>query len=551
MATMHFKFRPKKFVLVFPALFLLILTLCLNLLSTASNQVVRGNFDYQFIVDEDGFTKVRITYISDVESGFSWVFVPKSSRWVNYTVNGEVYGWSLEDPEKYVGQQYYFYEVLSFAFTSRESQFKMIIEFNFSTAAIIIEPDGVFYSPQIGFAKGSDFRASVIFPSSFKINSAEALAIGTNSYSPKYLNSNFVEFEGLPITENLLRIQIGFRIPGKNADIIHINSGVFKFETVRRYEMHARKILELYNATYEILVDIFNITFESEEANEKLTIKFFIPDFSSLTSIGGYVPFLGQKMGDIYINFMFTRYIEGYLEVVALHELIHHFLWRAGFSPQKLLWFHEGIAQYISIEIARRLNYTGAEIIRNDLENKIQDLEKVFNGDFGFLAYWSPNIRPQSIDILYAAAYYIVSRLASSYGGINYYARVFKLTKGREVESNIMLCYYLSMAAGESLAVKFRQWGFNVLDLYTYSPFLAQVEKAVGNVNPIFQPFKYLAETIYRLAMKSGEFNVKYTLLFLTIAFLTAIFAPILTLMTYAGVLFTLIILFLKKKHIL
>ncbi len=554
MVFTYFRFKSRRFMLVFSILFMLMLSMCLNLssaLKISSEQIVEGDFDYQFIVDEDGFTKVKITYVSDAKSGSSWVFVPKFSKWINYTVDGKVYEWSLEDPEKYVGEQYYFYKVLSFGFLSNGSQFEMVVEFNFSTAAIIIEPDGMFYSPQIGFAKGSNFRASVIFPSSFRINLDEAVAIGASGmYRPKYLNSSFVSFDSLPLTENLLRIQIGFKVPNKNPDVISIESGVFRFKTVRRYEAYAHEILDLYNATYKTLVDLFNTTFE-DGAGEKITVRFFIPDFNSLLSIGGYVPFSGQKMGDIHINFMFTRYVKGYLEVIALHELVHHFLWRAGISPQSLLWFHEGMAQYVSIEVAGRLNYTGVEMIRRDLENRVQDLEAEFDGGLGFLAYWSPSVRPRSMGVLYTAAYYVVSRLASSYGGIDYYARVFRLVKGEKIESNAMLCYYLSLAAGESVAAKFRQWGFNVPDLYTFSPFLAEVERAVGNVNPAFQPFKYLAEVIYKFAMQGGKLDAKYALLFLAIAFLIASFAPILTLMTYSGLLFILLILLLKKKHVL
>jgi len=55
------------------------LSMCLNLssaLKISSEQIVEGDFDYQFIVDEDGFTKVKITYVSDAKSGSSWVFVP-------------------------------------------------------------------------------------------------------------------------------------------------------------------------------------------------------------------------------------------------------------------------------------------------------------------------------------------------------------------------------------------------------------------------------------------------------------------------------------------
>ncbi|MBS7634820.1 hypothetical protein KEJ34_04915 [Candidatus Bathyarchaeota archaeon] len=511
----------------------------------------QGYIDYWFIVDEDGFTQVRIVYKSDMENGSSWMFVPRFSEWLNYTVSGRVYEWSLEEPEKYVGAEYYFYNILSFNFFSEGSQFEMVVEFNFSRAAIIIEPNGMFYSPQIGFSRGSIFKASVIFPSAFRINRNEALALGASgSYGPRYLNSTFAFFENLPSSENLLRIQIGFSAPNKKAEMVSLESGIFRFETVKRYESYAQSILGLYNASYETLVNLFNVTLRFNGSADNLIVRFFIPDFNSLMSIGGYVPFSGKSMGDIHINFMFTRYVEGYLEVVALHELIHHFLWRAGVSPQNLLWFHEGIAQYVSIKIAEKLGYAGAGMIEESIEKSVKDLEGMLSGNFGFLAGWTPSTTPRDFNTLYAAAYYVVSRLAEN-RGLDYYARFFKIINGEKIEDSVTLCYYLSLASGESVADKLNAWGFNIPDLYTYSPLLREIKRTVEDVDPIFQPFKYLAELIYKMVISGGHVSAEYVLPCLLAASVIAFLAPLLTLLMYSGVLFALMLFILKKKGVL
>ncbi|MBS7653702.1 MAG: hypothetical protein QXU95_02720 [Candidatus Bathyarchaeia archaeon] len=511
----------------------------------------QGYIDYWFIVDEDGFTQVRIVYKNNMENGSSWMFIPRFSEWLNYTVSGRVYEWSLEEPEKYVGAEYYFYNILSFNFFSRGSQFEMVVEFNFSRAAIIIEPNGMFYSPQIGFSRGSILKASVIFPSAFRINRNEALALGASgSYRPSYLNSTFAFFENLPSSENLLRIQIGFSTPNKKAEMVSLESGIFRFETVKRYESYAQSILGLYNASYETLVNLFNVTLRFNGSADDLIVRFFIPDFNSLMSIGGYVPFSGKSMGDIYINFMFTRYVEGYLEVVALHELIHHFLWRAGVSPQNLLWFHEGIAQYVSIEIAEKLGYAGAGMIEESIEESVKDLEGMLSGNFGFLAEWTPTTTPRDFNTLYAAAYYVVSRLAGN-RGLDYYARFFKIINGEKIEDSVALCYYLSLASGESVADKLNAWGFNIPDLYTYSPLLREIEKAVKDVDPISQPFKRLAESIYKMVISGGHVSAEYVLPCLLAALVVALLAPLLTLLMYSGVLFALMLFILKKKGVL
>ncbi len=551
MIVNSFGLKLKGLILVSAFFFLLTAGSYSSVMMVFSSPEPQGYVDYWFIVDEDGFTHVRIVYKSNMENGSSWIFVPRFSEWLNYTVSGRVYEWSLEEPEKYAGAEYYFYNILSFNFFSEGSQFKMVVEFNFSRAAIIIEPNGMFYSPQIGFSRGSIFKASVIFPSAFRINRDEALALGASgSYGPRYLNSTFAFFENLPSSENLLRIQIGFSTPNKKAEMVSLESGIFKFETVKRYESYAQSILGLYNASYETLVNLFNVTLRSNGSADSLVVRFFIPDFNSLMSIGGYVPFSGKSMGDIHINFMFTRYVEGYLEVIALHELIHHFLWKAGVSPQSLLWFHEGMAQYISIEIAEKLGYAGVGMIKERIEESVRNLEAMLSGNLGFLALWTPSSSPRDLNTLYAAAYYVVSRLAENHG-LDYYASFFKVINGKKIEDSVTLCYYLSLASDESVADKLNAWGFNIPDLYAYSPLLREIKRAVEDVDPIFQPFKYLAELIYNIAISGGYVSAEYVLPCLFAALVTALLAPLLTLLMYSGALFALMLFILRKKDVL
>ena len=537
-------------------LFLSILLLCSGILPAFSSPKPEGCFSYQFIIDEDGCTLVRIVYSSNLESGSTWVLVPKFSNWLNYTLRGQIYDWSLEDSKNYTGVPYYFYKVLKFLFNS-DNGFEIVIEYNFSVAAMIIEPDGIFYSPQIGFEDGNTFEASVIFPSTFQVNLNEALALGSRGpYGPdKSSNSTFILFRDLPPTENLLRIEIAFSVPNREADLVLLENGIFRFSTVKRYESYAWKILDLYNATYDLLVNLFNTSLEKIGSQEKgVTVKFFLPDFYSLMSIGGYVPFSGGKLGDIHINFIFTRYVEGYLEVIALHELIHHFLWRAGISPEGLLWFHEGLAQYVSIEIAEELSYEGAEMIKQDAEETALNVRLLTGGDLGFLVQWTPDNAPRDMSTLYAAAYYVVSRLAENRGGLSYYARFFRLLGGRSVEDNALLCYYLSIAANESVIDELNAWGFRTPDLYAYSPLINKVKSAIrkiGPLNPLLQPFRYLAELLYENAVSENSWiPVRQIQICLSAALLTALLAPLLALITYSALIFAALIFALKLKKV-
>jgi len=532
---------------------LLLLTVSLLLLnfesfsSLTSAQPV-GSFKYEFIVDEDGSTIVDITYRSNRGTGDSWVFVPKFSEWTNRTVRGKVTEWSLCDTKNLTNIPFYFYEALCFSFKSDGSDFEMNIQFNLSTAAMIIEPDGIFYSPQIGFKKGNLLTAEVRFPYGFNVNQDEAIAFGSsNSYQPSSTgsNSNYVLFDNFPETENLIRIEIGFKTSNEKPELLTFKSGIFTFETAPRYAEEAREILDLYNRTYRDFVNLFNITLEKAE------VRFFLPDFKSLFSVGGYVPFSGERMGNIHINIIFTRYVAGYIEVIALHELVHHFLWKTGISPQNLLWFHEGMAQYVSIQVANGLGYEGSEMLKKELEEGVLQLKQRVGEDFGFLKDWSPSSSPQDLDIYYVASYYVVSRLAEPLGGLDYYARFFKVMKGATVDNNAALGYYLSIAANESVVTTLNRWGFRIPDLYMFSPFLGDIEEVLNEVNPLFQPYKFLAEQLYKQSLANAEEgNVAKMQLYLVAAILIARSAPLLSLITISGVLFGAIMWALKKKGV-
>ena len=518
-------------------------------------------FRYDFIVDGEGNALVRIRFYARGEGRSSWVLVPRFSEWLNYTIKGRIYKWVLEDTERYAGSQYYFYSVLDFQFMPEGNEFEMLIEYNFSLAAMFVENEskyGIFYSPMIGFEGKSGFEAAVIFSKRFRANLDEALAIGKSSYRPdsKLSNSSFIFFRMMPAAENLLRIQVGFEVISGEPNLVTIESGIFKFNTVKRYEAHAWKILKLYNSTYETLIDIFNTTLEQylpSGSRKNITVRFFVPDFNSLMAIGGYVPFSGRELGDIHLNIVFARYIEGYLEVIALHELIHHFLWKAGISPQNLLWFHEGMAQYISIEIASSLDYEGAKMIKDEIENRSKALRATLS-DFSFLIDWTPSKAPKDLNTLYTAAYYVVSRLAEDYGGLKYYARFFRALNNKSIRDNAALCYYLSVAANESVANRLNALGFNVPDIYAYWPLINAIEKAIGEINPnsiILKPFKDIANIIYRVGTSSEGIFIEERYLILVAALIIARFAPLIALLTYSSLIFAALIILLKVKKVL
>jgi len=489
-----------------------------------------GSYHYKFVVDEDGFTRVTIDYESFETSGSSWVFVPKFSNWSNRTLSGRIFQSEVVETEHVVGEEHYFYKAFRFSFESDKS-FRMSIQFNMTAGALIIEPRGIFFSPQIGFQEDNRGTAEVFLPKDSRV-------VKTN-YPPTKETANYVLFD---LYENLIRLQIEFETSIAKPELSTLKQGIFTFQTVKRYDSYASDILKLFNAVYDDLADLFDVTLE------RVDTRFVIPEFYTLLSLGGYVPFTGGKVGDIHINVFSVRFERGILEVIALHELIHHFLFKAGLSPRDLLWFHEGMAQYISIEVADELGYEGASTERDRLRVGALQLTR-YGEDFSFLQEWKPETQPVDITASYVASYSIVSKLAEKYGGLDYYEHFFELIKGKEVQDNSVLAYYLSLAADNSVTLGLRKWGFDIVDLYGFPALVDEAERAVYGLSPAFQPYKFLAEYLYKQGLTYLEKgDTERASQYLEASISLAKFAPLLTLITVAAILVIIVYIFKGRK---
>jgi tetratricopeptide (TPR) repeat protein len=489
-----------------------------------------GSYHYKFVINEDGFTWVTINYESPETSGSSWVFVPKFSNWSYRTLSGRILRSEVVETGDVVGAEHYFYEAFRFSFESNKS-FRMRIQFNMTAGALIIEPRGMFFSPQIGFQEDNRGRAEVFLPEDSRVVRANR--------PPTRETANYVLFD---LHENLIRLQIEFRTSIATPELSTLKQDIFTFQTVKRYEGYASDILNLFNAVYDGLVDLFDVTLE------RVDITFVVPEFYTLLSLGGYVPFTGGKVGDIHINVFSVRFVRGILEVIALHELVHHFLSKAGLPPSDLLWFHEGMAQYISIEVADELGYEGAATERDRLRVGASQLAR-YGEDFSFLQEWKPETQPVDVTACYVASYSIVSNLAEKYGGLYYYERFFKLIKGKQVEDNSALAYYLSLAANASVALDLRRWGFHIVDLYGLPALVDEAERAVHELSPALQPYSFLAEHLYKQGLaylEAGDREKASQYLEASISL--ARFAPLLTLITVAAVLVAVIYVLKGRK---
>ncbi len=507
-----------------------------------------SSYFYRFNVDRNGFTTVEIDFNSTDVSGESWVFVPKYQSWNHTETSGRIVQSEVVETNQVSDQQLYFYQALKFNYQSENTLFKMTIRFDFNNGALVMEPRGIFYSPFIGFKASSNGNAEVLFNSSFEVDPDLAIVVGSNTnYPPQKVEHSRVLFR---LQENIARLQVEFSVDADPA-IIPLRSSdnkTFTFNTESRYEDYAKGILRFYDNVYNQTARLFNVTLED------VVVQWFLPDFESLLSVGGFVPVFTGGLGEININIVFIRTVNGTVEDIAMHELVHRFLGKAGIPPNEFLWFHEGMAQYISVTTVSAMGYEGAEIEKTNLENSAEGLIQLLGGeDFSSIGLqrWSPSYQPATAGVnqLYAASYYVTNRLPqiARRDGFEYYTGFFELIgklpaglDGAKVKNISELALYLSQAANASVASTLKRWGFTVADLYE-SPvqeLIAEAGRAVGQVNPIFQPYGFLAEYLYQQALLSaetGDWSRTQSLLQLSITM--ANLAPLLTFLTIAAIL--------------
>jgi len=494
-----------------------------------------SSYYYKFTVDTEGFTDVTVNFSSTDASGSSWVIVPKFSSW-NYIVTSGSILQTQNVSTRDVGlEDLYFYQAFKFYYRSTSS-FSMKVQFDFENGALIIENRGIFFSPQIGYQQDSitSGKAEVLFDSHLTVNQNNAIAKGSRTYMPSEIGPQRVLFN-LPKNEALLRLQVEFTT-SVSAESTRLKSqnGVFAFTSANRYVNYASNILNLYERLYNNYTRLFNVTL-----TPTISVQFFLPSFEEFVSLGGFTPFSGAVAGTININIFFIRAVNGTIEVIAAHELVHHFLIKAGLSPNDFLWFHEGMAEYASVTLVEKLGFEGARQEKDRLEQSASQLIQMLGGEnFGFLQDWSPWVSPTNVEIYYVSAYYVVSRLGQDYGGLDYYQRFFEQVRGQNVGNIDTLTQYLSQAANADVALTLYGWGFNVVISPEITEKIVEAQKAIEGVSPIFQPYKSLAEFLYEQALLSfrrGDTAGGNNLL--QLAIIIANLAPLLTLLTIGAAL--------------
>jgi hypothetical protein len=448
-----------------------------------------AKYTYNMTFDQDGFTAVDILYDSgSVGSGVSWVAVPKNFTETTMLV--------LKGTITSVGRVAYqsgdggnvnpFYDNLTFSYTSSEGPFSVRLRFNMTSGAMIVEPNGFFYSPQIAVPSSASVQAVLTFPDGVEsLDEIQPTPVRVDTY----LSRPEVLFN-LPSES---RVAVTFTVSWAQ-QTSHIREGKVEADVPSRYLDLGTRMVELYKGAIPLMGELFNSTVDL------ISMKFFAPSTLPQLSIGGYTPIdpTSFQAGTIYLNLFYFRAQSGTMETIAIHELAHQYEAHIGISPE-LLWVQEGLANYVAVQMGKPLNYDTIPTA-TELETTASEL----SGNYGMIQYWRPGGTAGSLFQYYAASYEVFKTLGDEHGGLSLYSSFFlelpDLKDG--LKSTNVAVYELGLAARTNLASQFTAWGFELVDLSSMNARIIKLRAEALLYGPLL-PFREQALSHLQLAQDS------------------------------------------------
>jgi hypothetical protein len=444
-------------------------------------------FKYVFEVDGEGDTKVMV-YFWDDKNGSSWLYVPKDQRWM---LNITVYeGKLLNVTYRTVinnGREDPFYTVMELCYETLTT-FNASVEYRMKYGALIIEPKATFISPRI-VHEGATTNIIAYLPK-YAITSEDDVS----SISGHISDVEVVRGDGAVVVSAVVgsndRLVIEYTVP-REIEIVNITLGPMVFKTPQRYLEFACRVLSALNEAYVVYKDVFGCETRS------ICVEFFVPTRKDLDlGIEGYVPLLGRELGPIHLNLLYIRGIEGFMNIVAMHELAHHFLWYVG-VPLSKLWVHEGVAECLSLAIGREMGYRDA--VEMHESSLIADLKKL-SDRLGFIQKWAPSsVPPQELGPYYAASYQVFKTLCERYGGLSYLKRLFEVFKRLNYfdwhdEYRVIKAFGEAAGNVDEVVELFRKWGFELKGLSRLALSTAQIRERTSELSSWLEPYKRMAE---------------------------------------------------------
>jgi hypothetical protein len=463
-----------------------------TVIAPAWAQESTAKYTYDMTFDHDGFTTINILYNSGtVGSGASWVAIPKNfTETTTLALQGTITSVkrAVYQPEDAAGA-HPFYDNLTFSYTSDDRPFSMRLRFNMTgsgSGAMIVEPNGFFYSPLIAVPSSASVEAVLTFPDGVEsldeIQPTPARVDISSSRPQVFFNL---------LSES--RVAVTFTVSWAQ-ETSHIREGKVEADVPSRYLDLGTSMVRLYESAIPLMDDLFNSTVD------RISMKFFAPSTLPQLTIGGYTPIdpSSFQAGTIYLNLFYFRAQSGTMETIAIHELTHQYEARIGISPE-LLWVQEGLANYVAVQMGNLLGYDAGPTAA-DLETAAGEL----GGNYGMIQYWRPGGTIVSLFRYYAASYEVFKTLGDKHGGLSLYSSFFRELAGLKdgLKSTNVAVYELSLAARTNLAPQFTAWGFELLDLSIISARIAKLRAEAELCGPLL-PFREQALSHLKLAQDS------------------------------------------------
>jgi hypothetical protein len=482
-------------------------------------------YTYNMAFDHDGFTTIEVLYDSGfVGPGSSWIAVPKNfTETAVLALKGMITS-IVRGPYRPGGGTtvHPFYDNLTFSYSSGNEPFSMLLRFNMTGGAMIVEPNGFFYSPEVGVPSSASVQATLTFPDGVEsLDEIQPAPVRVESDSSK-----MEVFFNLPSQS---RVAVTFTVTWAQ-QTSHIREGKVEADVPSRYLDLGTRMVELYKKAIPLMNDLFNGTVD------RISMKFFTPSSLPQLGIGGYTPIdpSSFQTGAIYLNLFYFRALPGTMETIAVHELTHQYEAHIGISPE-LLWVHEGLANYVAIQMGKPLNYDVTST-NADLETAASEL----NGNYGMIQYWRPGGTTGSLFQYYAASYEVFKTLGDKYGGLSLYSRFFHELHGLKdgLGSTNVAVYELGLATGTDLSSQFTTWGFELINLPSISVRIIKLRAEAELYGPLL-PFREQALRHLQLAQDSIYSSPEIAVGHITIAAFYIETVP----MIIAGVVLVLVLL--------
>ena len=464
-------------------LVLLIATFILSSLriTYASPNRVVPSINVYILVQENGNATVYYN-ITGSGSGSFWIFLPKNETIIGRTFEGE---FSIIN---HTSSFYFYYNSTVNVKPSKNGRFSFQLKYKFPFASIMADYNGWFMSPALITEPRIKMTVFIRIPYLKRITLEEPTHVGKkDGYLVYILQGQMYAQLGGRIT-----IEYDMSVPTQLTKYSEKHDGtVVRIEYPVYYSSFAKKTVRIAAQALPYFRDIFGVT------PGLLEFRFYLPKralggIGTLGFVRGSDINVGGK-GPIQLNLALMRYAPGYHETTILHEMVHMYLGIIGVEANNnVRWFHEGMAEYVSMEIAEKMGIRVKDI-KETLDNASKQLYRQLGGNIGFIEEWPENnelLEPQA----YVASYYIIKYLSDKYGGLDYVSKVAKAIKNYgTIASTQDVVNVLSEAAGTDLSGLFRKWGFH--DVKPWTGNKGEGEKTGGEEKKPEKGEKQLLET--------------------------------------------------------